>query len=285
MARRTTPIPPEGPVLLVIPRAEAIRRIDDRIAKGGEIKTRQFQDAASLAVARNDYYTWTEYNEEMLRQMFTSTKLPDEYSSSIGFVAGSQGYLDEEIRELQDDIDEKIRRLQSIRGRLELIPEAPGVAKSAQPSIIEPQDLGTVFIVHGHNEAVRESVARFVSRLNLTPVVLHEQASQGRTVVEKLEAHASVGFAIVLLTPNDVGGPDPQHLQPRARQNVVLELGYFLGRLQRNRVCAVYKGDLEIPSDYMGVIYVPFDSAGGWRLQLAKELKAAGLHVDMNKAI
>jgi hypothetical protein len=90
MARRTTPIPPEGPVLLVIPRAEAIRRIDDRIAKGGEIKTRQFQDAASLAVARNDYYTWTEYNEEMLRQMFTSTKLPDEYSSSIGFVAGSK---------------------------------------------------------------------------------------------------------------------------------------------------------------------------------------------------
>jgi predicted nucleotide-binding protein len=142
-----------------------------------------------------------------------------------------------------------------------------------------------VFVVHGSDEAARESTARFLTTLDLTPIVLHEQASEGRTLVEKLEQYGEVAFAVVLLTPDDVGGTTPDTLRARARQNVVLELGYFLGRLERKRVCALYKGDLELPSDYMGVVYVPLDTAGGWRLHLAKELKAAGLHVDLNKAL
>jgi predicted nucleotide-binding protein len=94
-----------------------------------------------------------------------------------------------------------------------------------------------------------------------------------------------LGMLWVLLTPDDVGGTDPADLQPRARQNVILELGYFLGRVGRDRVCALYRGELELPSDYMGVIYIRFDSGGGWRLSLAKELKAADFDVDMNKAL
>lgn len=94
-----------------------------------------------------------------------------------------------------------------------------------------------------------------------------------------------MAYAIVLLTPDDVGGKTAQELQPRARQNVVLELGYFLGRLGRDRVCGLHRGELELPSDYMGVVYIAFDAGGGWRLQLAKELKAAGFTVDMNKAL
>ena len=146
-------------------------------------------------------------------------------------------------------------------------------------------DLKKVFVVHGRDEAVRESVARFIERLGLEPIVLHEQASQGRTVVEKLEVYGNVAFAIVLLTPDDIGGVSLTQLSPRARQNVVIELGYFLGRLGRSNVCAIYKDELELPSDYMGVIYIKYDSQDGWRLRLAKELKAAGLPIDMNKAI
>ena len=85
----------------------------------------------------------------------------------------------------------------------------------------------TVFIVHGHDDAVRETVARFVTKLDLVPIVLHEQANEGRTIVDKLETHGNVGFAIILLTPDDIGGPNAGSLRPRARQNVVLELGYF----------------------------------------------------------
>jgi predicted nucleotide-binding protein len=141
-----------------------------------------------------------------------------------------------------------------------------------------------VFVVHGHDEGARETVARFIGNLGLAPIILHEQVSQGRTIVEKLERHGDVGYAVVLLTPDDVGGTNPANLHPRARQNVILELGYFLGRLGRDRVCALYRGELELPSDYMGVIYIPFDSGGGWRLSVAKELKAADFDVDMNKA-
>lgn len=71
----------------------------------------------------------------------------------------------------------------------------------------------------------------------------------------------------------------------RARQNVILELGFFLGKLGRKRVCALYEEGVEIPSDYDGVIFVPLDKNGAWHLSLAKELKAAGLSIDLNKAI
>jgi predicted nucleotide-binding protein len=228
------------------------------------------------------------YNEEMLRQMFTSPKIADEYRRTGGGASMllREPHLSEQITALWRSIDDKIRRLTSIRERLELIPLAPGVGQSPPLSKgATSVASGKVFVVHGHDEAARETVARFLSRLDLTPVILHEQASQGRTIVEKLEHHGDVGFAVVLLTPDDVGGISPDHLQPRARQNVVLELGYFLGRLGRDHVCALHRGELELPSNYMGVIYIPFDSGGGWRIELAKELKAAGFNVDMNKAL
>ena len=100
------------------------------------------------------------------------------------------------------------------------------------------------------------------------------------------EGHSSVGFAVVLLTPDDVGASAGSNdLRPRARQNVVLELGYFTSSLGRSRVCALKKGDIEIPSDYLGIVYVPLDEAGAWRIALAKEMKAAGLEIDLNDAV
>lgn len=142
-----------------------------------------------------------------------------------------------------------------------------------------------IFFVHGHDEGALHEIARFLERLDQQVIVLREQPNQGRTIIEKFEDYSDVGFAVVLLTPDDRGGADGAEPRWRARQNVILELGYFLGRLGRKRVCALYRGDVEIPSDYSGVLYVPIDGAGGWRLQLARELKAAGLPVDMNRAM
>jgi predicted nucleotide-binding protein len=140
-----------------------------------------------------------------------------------------------------------------------------------------------VFIVHGHAGAPREAVARFLGRLDLEPVILHEQANQGKTIIEKFETHADVGFAVILLTPDDVGGPSASELHPRARQNVILELGYFIGRLTRAKVCALKVGDLELPSDILGIAWTPFDPHGAWQLALAKELKTVGYNIDLNK--
>lgn len=140
-----------------------------------------------------------------------------------------------------------------------------------------------VFVVHGHDGEAREIVASFLRKLDFEPIILHEQANQGRTVIEKVEAHGGVDFAVVLLTPDDVGCAKGGQLEPRARQNVLLELGYFLGRLGRGKVCALKRGQLEIPSDFAGVVWEKMDEANGWKLALARELKAAGHVVDLNK--
>jgi hypothetical protein len=145
-----------------------------------------------------------------------------------------------------------------------------------------------VFIVHGHDDAIRESVARLIEKLDLSPVILHEQPNKGRTIIEKFVDYSDVGFAVVILTADDRGGKaaePPESYSSRARQNVILELGFFLGRLGRERVCALYENGVEIPTDYDGVVFVPLDKAGAWRLLLGREFRAAGLEIDLNNIV
>lgn len=145
-----------------------------------------------------------------------------------------------------------------------------------------------VFLVHGHDDRSVHETARFLEKLGQKVTILREMPNGGRTIIEKFEQYSNVGFAVVLLTADDLGGPkalDSKEFQMRARQNVILELGYFLGRLGRSRVCALHVAGVEIPSDYSGVAFVRLDENGAWRFELARELKAAGIPVDMNNAV
>lgn len=145
-----------------------------------------------------------------------------------------------------------------------------------------------IFIVHGHDELAKSEAARFVDSLGLKAVILHEQINQSQTIIEKFEKHASeVAFAVVLLTADDVGyaKDNPDSAKFRARQNVIFELGYFSAALTRQKVCVLYKEGVEIPNDFAGVIYTPMDNSGGWQLILAKEMKASGLSIDLNRVI
>jgi predicted nucleotide-binding protein len=177
-------------------------------------------------------------------------------------------------------LDKGITRLESILQRLELISELPAQLPNSERKVSQE-----IFVVHGHDESSKESAARFVEKIGLTAIILHERPNAGRTIIEKFEDYSNVGFTIVLLTPDDVGAPKdkPNETEFRARQNVILELGYFMGKLGRGRVCALYKEGVEIPSDYQGVLYIPMDPAGVWKMQLAKEIMNAGIEVDLKK--
>ena len=146
----------------------------------------------------------------------------------------------------------------------------------------------TVFIVHGHDETAKFAVARFVERLDLDAIILDEQPSESLTIIEKFERYATdADFAIVLMTPDDVGAPIQQEnkLKLRARQNVIFELGYFFHALGRKGVCALYKEGVELPSDIYGVVYVLMDEFDAWQLTLAREMRQAGLSFDANKLL
>jgi predicted nucleotide-binding protein len=153
-------------------------------------------------------------------------------------------------------------------------------ASPEQTLILNPEQRGKtskVFIVHGHDVKVKEEVELFIKKIGLDPVVLHRQASGGKTIIEKLEDYTDVDYGVVLYTPCDVGGKkDTHNYSLRARQNVVFEHGYLIAKLGRDRVCAMVKGGVEKPNDISGVVYVEFDDQARWKEELTKELQAVG---------
>jgi predicted nucleotide-binding protein len=142
-----------------------------------------------------------------------------------------------------------------------------------------------VFVVHGHDGEAREMVARHLEKIGFEAVILHEQANRSRTIIEKIEANRDVSFAVILLTPDDEGCKKGGTPEPRVRQNVLLELGYFMAHLGRENICALRRGSVEIPSDFAGVVWEPMDENGGWKTSLARELEAAGHAIDWNKVM
>ncbi len=146
---------------------------------------------------------------------------------------------------------------------------------------------GNVLLIHGRDEATKESILEFLEKLELRAIILHEQPDGGKSMMEKSGESPDIRFAIILLTPDDIAAPrnKPKERQTRVSQNVIFEFGYFLSKLGCGRVCALYKEGVEIPLDYPGAVSIPMDSRGGWRLLVAKEIKQAGMEIDLNKAM
>lgn len=137
-----------------------------------------------------------------------------------------------------------------------------------------------VFIVHGHDDKLKLEVEAFIYKLGLEPVILSEQANQGKTIIEKIEEYTDVGYGIVLYTPCDKGGTADtpyENMKLRARQNVIFEHGYLIGKLGRNRICALVDGNIEYPSDISGIVYISYQ--GQWKHEIEKELKNIGYKI------
>lgn len=195
--------------------------------------------------------------------------------------------LAEKIADVYKDIDNKIHRIDSIIERLELIP----LNAAHQPPVVvreesAPQSRSKkVFVVHGRDEVAKTSLEVFLIEIGLEPIVLHRQADEGLTIIEKFEKHSDVGYAFVLLTPDEVAylsseesiPDDARHKEYRARPNVIFEFGYFIGKLGRSRVCCLYTGNVSLPSDVSGMIYKRYEkSIEEVAYSVIKDLKASG---------
>lgn len=288
MPQLTTPPTHSPEPELLVPREEASRRITELIEAGAALLSTPLPNSQREAFAFHDRaVAWNANNIEFLKKAFTTLQILEHYREAGSLptkylLALVHAY--DTVGATKDAVKEMSQRLVSIRDNLIFTQEAG----SSPPAVkVARMHTNRAFIVHGHDDAAREATARFLERLGVEAIILHEQVNEGRTIVEKLEHHSEVDFAVVLLTPDDVGATAAKGdaLRSRARQNVILEMGYFAGKLGRRHVCAVIRGDVELPSDMLGVVYVPLDDGGAWKLMLAKELKAAGFAVDMNRAL
>ncbi|MEH8175637.1 nucleotide-binding protein [Aeromonas veronii] len=284
---------PKQPTELLTPRDEAESKLQERIHKGRDIKQIQITSLDALDTARNEYNKWNSFNTELLKRMFTTEELAGEYSQWYGGILISRGEpsLREKISDLFRDIDDKIHRLDSILERLVLIPlnNQHAVSETEQ---VSPKSSSAkskkVFVVHGHDDKAKTNLEIFLHEIGLEPVVLHRQADVGLTVIEKFEKHSDVGYAFILLTPDEVAylkseeskDDDDRTKEFRARPNVIFEFGYFVGKLGRSKVCCLYTGDVALPSDVSGMIYKKFtNSIEEVAYSVIKDLKASGYEI------
>lgn len=283
MARRPVPPPsPETPSLK-LPLVEAESALAERMLLGQDLAASEVRSVADLSALRQQYYTWTEFNAEWLRR-FIGSVVADEYLYVGPIFAFGQSSLTDDIRDFREDVTGKIRRLESIKQRLPLwVDEAAQVAASSGQATSD----GPIFVVHGSDLGRANEVTRILDRATTRDaVILHEQANAGATVLEKFERHAAeAAFAVVILTADDEGRRrgDDGALVPRGRQNVIFELGFFFGLLERGRVAVLLDPDVEQPSDIHGLVYIALDSAGAWKLALARELESAGIAVNRGR--
>ena len=278
MARR--PIPPaETPPSLTPERANLL--LQGQLDQANALLAQPIMTPADVQV-------WQNTTREYLIQAFGSaskniSSVISATSTSARLFAPTQQQFD---RRVHDDFEVKAKMLGSCIEQLRVA----HAQSPAQPPISRPASAssGEIFVVHGHNSEKKLAVARTLEKLGLKPIILHEMPNEGKTVIEKFTKHANVGFAVIIMTADDLGRAKKEKegdLKQRARQNVVFEWGYFIGRLGRERVCALYEEGIESPSDLDGFVYTSLDEAGHWRFALIKELKAVGYNVDANKLV
>ncbi|MFP5260975.1 MAG: TIR domain-containing protein [Blastocatellia bacterium] len=277
MARGRSSQPPTRsfPKLTVL-RKEAQSRIETQIERGNEIKSLRISKEEELKNARNEYYKWDNFNTDLLRRLFDSEEISANYSAWYGIIAGGRQPLHEEIKDHLGDIDDKIHKLESIKERLPLYDE-PVQAAHQQPMTMTVREIKRprrIFISHGRSTDWQSVQAYIEKDLGIATLELAQEANRGRTVLQKLwDESSKCSFAVVVMTGDDDIGTG----QPRARENVLHEIGFFQGKFGLENVCLLYEEETSIPSNIHGLVYISFPkgiikaSFG----ELQRELRAA----------
>ncbi|HNW99435.1 MAG TPA: nucleotide-binding protein [Bacteroidales bacterium] len=242
--KNTTQIPKES-AILTISNSDFFGKLEKRIEIGEELFNRSISNQNELITANSDYKLWSDYNFEMLKQVFNieDNNYMNSYNHAGYTFIGQMGeVIGNPIQSFKNLVKYKLDNLKSLLTRTELLKSQ--VTVNTHISVTTPKTTLSkteVFIVHGHDEAAKTKTARFIEKLGLKPIILHEQASGSKTVIEKIEAYSNVGFGIVLYTPCDIGAKNEAkpNIKSRARQNVVFEHGFLIGKIGRENVCAL----------------------------------------------
>jgi predicted nucleotide-binding protein len=274
---RSAPVAPHQPTISPELGLKKLQALLEQIA---EIRLSGHRSAASS--------TWEKNVKIELAELYGESSLIFKEFNRIWFTPGVAypGQPNSEyVEAFNSGLDEATgfleSRIKDLRERAEQ--QSPSVAGL---SFTPETDSRRIFVVHGHGHGQKETVARFLGKLDLEPIILHEQPDKGKTIIEKFESHAAEArCAVVILTADDIASSKatPEQKELRARQNVIFELGFFVGKLGRQRTFALVEKGVTLPSDIHGVVYIPLDNVE-WRSLLVRELKAAGLDVDANRA-
>lgn len=281
MSRRISTIISENiPTELLYFKAEFNKVLNQRIILGEELYNRPIHTLAGLKKNKEEFITWNAFNSDYLGKAFNREhneykKCYDESISSFfsSFTIRNSPVQDQ--KDFKDKINNKINNLKKIRSKIDEM--RTGVLKSAVFRKNEVETYKTeIFIVPGNDEIVLNKTLSFVQSLGLKAIILNENNSSNKTVIEIIEENSSVGFAIILHTTHPT----------LTQQNIFFEHGFLIGKIGRNKVCALVKEEIEKPKDISGISYIAIDESDLWCYSLAKELKTAGCYaIDMKKYI
>lgn len=275
---------------LTIDNSEFKSVLSERIKLGQGIYNLPVTNSEEYRNLLKKYSSWDDYNSEFLKQCFNKpeNEYKGDYDNAGYTLLGEIRYDNNPYLQQKGIINVRIESLKNLLAKADLIKsEVPDTKSQKDTKNTRSISKEEVFIVHGHDEEAKVKTARFIETLGFKPIILHEKASSGKTIIEKIETYSNVGFGIILYTPCDIGGKQETNpkLKSRARQNVVFEHGFLIGKIGRNNVCALVKGEIETPNDISGVVYIPMDKEEAWQVKIAKELRSSGYNVDMNKII
>ncbi len=260
--------------ILNIPPEKADDLIEEKMVNGAPLLQITIKNIQHWKSAEKKFKIWNSENYELLKSIFKNNKVAKDYSSSgwsIGRIFVSDLKLSEKTTKLNIDIQDKLDKLNSIKLSL-------GIFK-IQDKTGKRDNSKKLFFIHGTNCSSKTKVINFITELGLEPIVLQEFIAGGKTLIDEILTRSEVKFAIGLLTPDNVGGIQPDKLNFRADQNVILELGIFVGLLGRKNVCGLSSGNLQLPEDYHGFEYIKIDKSGTWKELVFMELKKAGYDI------
>ena len=251
---------------------ESLKKINILI---DELKLLKYYDD----IIDNEYMKWNEKSYRFLNQIFNENSEQTYKYAGIIFECYNS-YSDCIPSKTFNDAKKAMNSLLEIFiEEIEELDEKTQIYKDKSMEI----DKSKVFIVHGHDEGLKYEVAHFIGKLNLEAIILEEQANNGMSIFEKIERYSNVGFAIILYTACDIGGKDKESLQSRARQNVIFEHGYLCGKIGRENISFLKKGDIEIANDLSGLVYI--EKSDNWKMELVKNMKASGYDIDMENIL